>query len=522
MGFILVLVLLVALFRSHKDAPQGVHSGTKKNVIFMVTDGMGPASLSLTRSFRQHTEGLDIGDVLVLDKHLVGSSRTRSNNSLVTDSAAGATAFSCALKSYNGAIGVTPEKTPCGTILEALKLEGYLTGLVVTTRITDATPAAFSAHVDQRWQEDQIAEQQVGENPLGHIVDLIIGGGRCHFLPTTLGGCRSDDRNLVEEAQARNWSYAGDRAAFDLLNEGRNVSLPLLSLLASTDIPYDIDRDEKTHPSLAEQVRVALTALERATRDSEKGFFLLIEGSRIDHAGHHNDPAAQVREVLAYDAAFKEVVDFIDSSETETVAILTSDHETGGLVTARQISPEYPEYLWYPQVLADSKHSGEHVARKLSAFHRENSDAKKLAPFIAKTVEKDLGISDYTEAEVEAVKNAVLSNPANVLYVLNDMVSVRSETGWTTHGHSAVDVNIYAYSNSESINRQLYSHKPFHGLLGNHENIEIGAFMERITGVDLSAVSAKIQDADHGPRGVVKDEVEVLHADVAPGTQGPH
>lgn len=522
-GFLLVLLLLVALFRSHKDGDHvPVNSGTKKNVIFMVTDGMGPASLSLARSFRQHRDGLSIDDILTLDKHLVGSSRTRSNDSLVTDSAAGATAFSCGLKSYNGAIGVSPEKTPCGTILEALKLQGYLTGLVVTTRITDATPAAFSSHVDMRSQEDQIAEQQLGENPLGRVVDLIIGGGRCHFLPATLGGCRSDSRNLVEEAQRNNWTYAGDRASFDLLDEGRNVSLPLLSLLANTDIPYDIDRDEKVYPSLAEQVKVALTALEHATKDSDKGFFLLIEGSRIDHAGHHNDPAAQVREVLAYDAAFEQVIEFIDASDVETVAISTSDHETGGLATARQILPDYPEYLWFPQVLADSKHSGEYVARKLVGLRREAEDDKKFDQLIVETVEKDLGIKEHTKAEVQAIKNAVISNPGNVVYVVNDMISVRSETGWTTHGHSAVDVNIYAYSNSKSINQQLYSHKPFHGLLGNHENIEIGAFMESITGADLSKVTEQIQDTEHGPRAVVKDTVELLHADVVPGTHGPH
>ena len=98
---------------------------------------MGPTSLSMTRSFRQYTEGLPINDVLTLDKHFIGSSRTRSSNSLVTDSAAGATAFGCALKSYNGAIAVLPDGSACGTVLEAAKLAGYMTGLVVTTRITE-------------------------------------------------------------------------------------------------------------------------------------------------------------------------------------------------------------------------------------------------------------------------------------------------------------------------------------------------------------------------------------------------
>ncbi|KAG2733939.1 hypothetical protein G9P44_003464 [Scheffersomyces stipitis] len=479
----------------------------KKNVIFMVTDGMGPASLSLARSFRQHRDQLSINDILTIDKYLIGSSRTRSSNSLVTDSAAGATAFSCALKSYNGAIGVTPNKQPCGTILEALKLQGYMTGLVVTTRITDATPAAFSAHADYRFQEDLIAQHQIGEYPLGRSVDLILGGGRCHFYPSSVpGGCRSDARNLIEEVQdAGTWNYVGNRQEFDLLQQGHNVSLPLLGLLADTDIPYDIDRDSKVYPSLAEQVQVALTALTKATENSDKGFFLLIEGSRIDHAGHHNDPAAQVREVLAYDAAFQEVIRYIDESETETVVISTSDHETGGLVTARQVTENYPDYLWYPEVLLKSSHSGDFLAHKIVSF-KDKNDLKALEKFVTKEVlEKDMGITSYTKEEVKQIIDK-RNDQGRLLYVLNNILSLRSQTGWTTHGHSAVDVNIYAYTNSPAIKKKLYSHREYEGLLGNHENIEIGAFLEAITGVDLQKVTKLVQNTEHSPKKAGVDQ----------------
>ncbi|WPK26792.1 hypothetical protein PUMCH_004153 [Australozyma saopauloensis] len=509
-GIALLLTAIAAfLVISHLSfssfCPQHQTSKPKKqNVIFMVTDGMGPASLSLARSFKQHRDGLSIDDILTLDKHIIGNSRTRSSNSLVTDSAAGATAFSCALKSYNGAIGVDPSKNPCGTVLEAMKLEGYLTGLVVTTRITDATPAAFSAHVDYRWQEDLIAEQQLGETPLGRTVDLILGGGRCHFLPNTIpGGCRADQRNLVEEAIAKNWSYVSDRELFDSLDGGKNVSLPLLGLLAPTDIPYDIDRDSKVYPSLAEQAKTALTALSKATEDSDKGFFILIEGSRIDHAGHHNDPAAQVREVLAYDDAFKAVLEFADSTDVETVIISTSDHETGGLVTARQVSPSYPDYLWYPNVLLNSSHSGEYLTKKILT----KKQTKELSPesflsFIEKEiVQEDMGINDYTSKEIAEIQVSADASAEKLLYYLNNMISVRSQTGWTTHGHSAVDVNIYAYSNSKRINEILYQREAYAGLLGNHENIEIGTFMETLTGVNLEKVTDMLKDIKHHPEG---------------------
>lgn len=484
-------------FDRHDSAEAVVDVKKKKNVIFMVTDGMGPASLSLARSFKQFRDELSIDDILTIDKYLIGSSRTRSSNSLVTDSAAGATAFSCALKSYNGAIGVSPDKKPCGTILEALKLQGYKTGLVVTTRITDATPAAFSSHVDYRFQEDLIAQHQLGEYPLGRLVDLILGGGRCHFYPSSIsGGCRTDSRNLIEEA--KDWQYVGNRQEFDALKLGENVSLPLLGLLADGDIPYDLDRDSEVYPSLAEQTKVALTALSKATEDSDHGFFLLIEGSRIDHAGHHNDPAAQVREVLAYDEAFKEVIKFIDESDVETVAVSTSDHETGGLVTARQINENYPDYLWYPEVLLNSSHSGEYLAKKIVQYKHKDDEAK-FDKFIASEIlESDLGIKSYSKEEVELIR-AKASAPNDLLYVLNNIVSVRSQTGWTTHGHSAVDVNIYAHTNSAGIKAKLHSHGAYEGLLGNHENIEIGAFFASITGVDLDSVTELVKKTEHAP-----------------------
>ena len=97
-------------------------------------------------------------------------------DSLITDSAAGATAFACGIKTYNRAIGVDPGRRPCGTVLEAAKLAGYLTGMVVTSKITDATPACFVSHVLDRGYENAIAEQLIGNGPLNRTVDLLFGG----------------------------------------------------------------------------------------------------------------------------------------------------------------------------------------------------------------------------------------------------------------------------------------------------------------------------------------------------------
>ncbi|SCV03223.1 LAME_0H08702g1_1 [Lachancea meyersii CBS 8951] len=496
--FLLAFVLLTCVLLSFDTFQESWNQSwwrksSKKNVIFFVTDGMGPASLSLTRSFRQFSQNLSRDDILVLDQHLIGSSRTMSSSSLITDSAAGATAFSCALKSYNGAIGVDPEKQPCGTLLEAAKLRGYHTGLVVTTRITDATPAAFSSHVDYRFQEDLIAQHQLGDYPLGRMVDLMIGGGRTHFYASEdavygTRGSRADGRNLIKEAIDDGWSYVGNRQEFDALENGYNVSLPLLALMADYDIPFDVDRDETEYPSLEEQAMTAVNALTQATKDSDQGFFLLIEGSRIDHAGHQNDPAAQVREVLAFDKAFEAVLKYASESEVETVLISTSDHETGGLVTAKQVSKAYPEYVWYPQVLSATHHSGEYLSKLLLRFSGEDK-----VDFVEKTIfEKLMGIFDYTKEDTDELLN--LTSIGELNDKLNGMISTRAQIGWTTHGHSAVDVNIYAYAN-----RQKTWYRLLDNLQGNRENTDVGQFMADYLELDLQKVTQMIKKTKHSP-----------------------
>ena len=496
--FILLFLSLISYFTNIDDNTLGdvlslsQRKPPKRNLIFFVTDGMGPASLSLARSFRQYTEGLPEDDVLTLDKHLIGTSRTRSSNSLVTDSAAGATAFSCALKTYNNAVGVNRYGQPCGTILEGAKLNGYMTGLVVTTRITDATPGAFSAHADYRFQEDLIALHQLGEYPLGRMVDLILGGGRTHFYSGG-NGSRKDGRNLLQEAVKDGWQVVQNRKEFDMLQYGENVSLPLLGLMSDYDIPYDVDRVAEEHPSLEEMTITALNALKKATENSDKGFFIMIEGSRIDHAGHQNDPAAQVREVLAFDKAFKYALEFAEQSDVETIVLSTSDHETGGLVAARQVTETYPEYLWYPDILANAKHSGSYLKDKILNF---NGTEKEKHAFVENEIIKgELNFTDYSSNDV--IDLAMLTNGEEIQERINKMVSYRAQVGWTTHGHSAVDVNIYGYANRKSTWKHVLEH-----LQGNHENTEIGAFMANYLNVDLRKVTDLVNGTQHSPEEV--------------------
>ncbi|KAL2277397.1 hypothetical protein FJTKL_00082 [Diaporthe vaccinii] len=484
-----IIIVLAVWFQHNQQTGQFSKPPGKRNLIFMVSDGMGPASLSLARSYRQLVDGLDFDDTLTLDKHFWGTSRTRSSNKLVTDSAAGATAFSCGKKSYNGAISILPDSSPCGSVLEAAKKDGYHTGLVVTTDITDATPACFASHVDIREKENEIALQEIGEGALGRVVDLMLGGGRCHFLPnSTDKSCRLDDVDVAGIAQEKHgWTYFDDRAGFDSLQGGDNASLPVLGLFASTDVPFEIDRKNMAdvYPSLSEMATTALKALTKATENSDKGFFLMIEGSRIDHAAHINDPASHVREVLEYDKTFKLVLDYLENSKTEGLLVATSDHETGGLATAWQ-SPtaELPVYNWYPTVLAKANASAQYLAHKLhehiASIKSDPAALEDLEDWInTKLVIPGLGIADARDFELKKLA----SDPEHAIYTLSRMISQRARIGWSTHGHSAVDVNIY--SSGGRLAEDIH---------GNVENTQVGQFLRKYLDVDTDKITDELRE----------------------------
>ncbi|KAI9478238.1 MAG: alkaline-phosphatase-like protein [Benjaminiella poitrasii] len=444
----------------------------------MISDGLGPASVSFARTYYQFVNNKPYDYQLPLDTIHVGQSRTRSSSTLVTDSAAGATAFSCNQKTYNGAVGVGPDKSPCGTVLESAKhVQGMLTGLVATSRITHATPASFSAHVVDRDNENLIAIQQIGENPLGRSIDLMFGGGYCHFLPKSEnGGCRSDSRHLLNEAQTKHqWKtvlYNQSREDFDKLPTDETV-LPVISLFSSDHMPYEIDRDPKMEPSLSEMSKKALDILYNATENKEKGFFLMIEGSRIDMAAHSNDAATHVHEILEYQNTIELVKKYVEE-HPDTIMISTSDHETGGLSLARQISKKYPEYLWYPDVLTKVKSSTDNLAKMIK------SQKALTQEYITNTILKDrLGINDTTQGEMKELLKTTTTTK-HITQYLADMVSIRAQLGWATHGHSGVDVNLYAYGQGAEY------------LIGSHENVQVGEFITKALDLNLTEITTKL------------------------------
>lgn len=418
-----------------------------RNVILFIADGCGPASFTLARDYLRATAGQE---QLALDAHLVGSVQTYATNSLVTDSAAGATAFACGVKSYNGAIAVDADGQPVATLLEGAEARGMATGLVATSRITHATPAAFSAHVTSRSLENEIALQQIGQG-----IDVLFGGGKQQFLPTDQGGRRDDGRDLLAEAAASGYHVVTDRAGFEAL-----TATPAIGLFSDSHMAYEVDRDAAAEPSLAEMTRKAIDLLD----DDPDGFFLMVEGSRIDHAAHGNDPAGHLHDILAYDAAVAVALAYA-ADTPGTLVLATSDHETGGLTLGRD-----GQYAWRPEVLARLTHSLEPMVAALREDGRP----------IAEVMRDMAGIEDLTYQEGARIEVA-LDDPGRLAAALSDVISRRALIGWTTGGHTAVDVNLYAFGpGSEAFS-------------GHLDNTDIGRTLARLLEIDLDALSAALQ-----------------------------
>lgn len=429
-------ILLFTLAPTLSAQPRLLPTDRPKNVILLIPDGFGPASVTFARDY---VRAVERRPVLVFDTLLVGTARTASLNSRVTDSAAAGTALATGYKTKNGHVAVSPNGDALLTVLEAAESLDMATGLVVTTNITDATPATFSAHVIDRSNENEIAWQQLHQG-----IDVLFGGGAQFFLPETFGGKRSDTRDLF--AYARTQGYQVLRSASDL---HQSLRLPVLGLFADGPLSLAIDHKPAAEPNLANMTATALDLL----KTKSDGFFLMIEGSRIDHAAHANDAAAHLQEILAFEDAFQVVLDFAQR-DGETLIVAVADHETGGLGLGGFANGRYG---WSPQALANIHAS--HT--ELTARIRHEGDPVRVFATYA-------GITDLTSAELIALQQAP---NANLQSVVATIINQRLQIGWTTSGHSAVDVNVYAYGPGW----QLF--------IGNHENTYIGRALATLLGV---------------------------------------
>lgn len=331
----LSLLLILASFTAKKEYQnKSLPRSTAKNIIFMVPDGMGLADVTAARIFKNGSEG----ENLYLETlSTIGYQRTHAADSSVTDSAAAASAWANGEKFRNGEISCHDddqdskcEPTPGPTILETAKDKGKSTGLVVTSTVTHATPAAFAAHVPSRDCENEIARQYIQVTE----VDVILGGGLNYFNAIDKGADKCGTfGNFIAEAENNGYEVVYTEQELDsAVAKGSKKILGLFTPKGKTPEMFRVNPAEhyrREEPTLPQMTAEALKVLEK----DEDGFFLLVEGSQIDWANHRNDVAYQVGETLAFDHAVQVVLDWINekaSRRQHTLVIIAPDHETGG------------------------------------------------------------------------------------------------------------------------------------------------------------------------------------------------
>jgi alkaline phosphatase len=292
----LIPALLLAI-SCNKPAP--APSDKPLNIILLIGDGMGLTQISTLYYYGEDSSHFS------RFRH-IGLHQTIPARARITDSAAGATAFSTGYKSYNGAIGVDADTISRETILEIAARQGKHTGLIATSSITHATPASFYAHVPSREMHEEIAAS-LHDAP----VHFVAGGGRQYFAS------RQDGQNLLDTLSARG-------VVVDTSQLGQNLSPDTrYAFLLAPDGMFKMREGRGNF--LPDATKLALDLLSQ----NDKGFFLMVEGSQIDWGGHDNDANYIIEEMQDFNRAIGLALDFAEK-DGNTLVIVTADHECGG------------------------------------------------------------------------------------------------------------------------------------------------------------------------------------------------
>ncbi len=300
--FILLTIWISFASLVPKNDAESITSKPKqvKNIILLIGDGMG-----LAQMYSAYTA--NFGVLNMLRCPYVGLSRTCSIDEYITDSAAGATAMSTGRKTKNRMIAIDSLGNPLKTILEISKEQGLAVGLVATNSITDATPAAFIAHNIDRKMSEYIALDFLKTD-----IDVFIGGGKKFFTS------RKDGKDLTIELKQKGYNVIYN------IDSIRNVtSGKLAGLTSDEDNPAIIK-------GRGDMLIISTNAAIRLLNKNKKGFFLMVEGSQIDKGGHENYNQKVITETIDFDKAVGAALDFA-ASDSNTLVIITADHETGGL-----------------------------------------------------------------------------------------------------------------------------------------------------------------------------------------------
>ena len=361
----LALALGSAMLCAATGASAQAAAGQAKNVIFFLGDGMGPVTVTAARIYKGEKEiakgakleSSERAELTMQNLGYAGRVKTFSRDGQTTDSAPSMAAYMTGVKMNNevismsadtqaydakGAQYIKGEDTTCPagngqaaqTLLELAIDQGRATGVVSTTRLGHATPATTYAHICNRNGYNNIAAQSVPGNPeynprLKDGINVMLGGGWRNYLPKSefSSSRRTDGKNLITDMKNAGYTYVNTGADLNKLDVTNTNKL--LGIFASSELAYELDRvqnPKNTEPSLADMTKKALEVVSK----NDKGFFLMVEGGRIDHALHGTNAKRALEDTLALDTAVQTALEFMNQKDpglANTLVVVTADHD---------------------------------------------------------------------------------------------------------------------------------------------------------------------------------------------------
>lgn len=467
---ITILTLITMMFSlsltNANAAVANSKSNTVKNVILLIPDGM---SISATTIARYIVNGNEKGsNKLFMDQYVTGLVTTTWFNGPITDSAPAGTAYSTGYKSIPGSLGIDENKIPKATILEAAQMKDKSVGIIATSEFMHATPAAFSAHEEKRSNYAVIAEQMLNQD-----IDVLLGTGASKVKPEEL--------NIIETAKAKGYEIVNNKAEMEKSKAAKLWGNFSNAFNSTDNLSYDIDRKASEEPSLAEMTAKAIDVLSK----DKDGFFLMVEGSKIDWAAHANDTIGIVTDTLAFDKAFKTAVDFA-KKDGNTIVVAVTDHGNSGISIGSYDLLGYDSAPF--SILTPLKGATKTAEGAMALLKEDKSNVDEILKAYginpAGYTPADITSKDrdtYNNAKVNRLITIFKTEPtsSNLIKIMNQKAYI----GYTTGGHTGEDVPVYLYT------PEKVSKAP---LMGVNENTDVCIFVASSLGLSLEEATKKL------------------------------
>jgi len=492
---LLSIMLLVACGAAEDSAQPRAGA---RNVILFVGDGFGAPQMSLGIQTASLVEKRQLNIELLMRDGNTGYSQTLPFESIVIDSAAAATQMATGQAVRNDTLGLNPGGYPIETILEWAHEHGLGTGLVTNMRVTHATPAGFAVHQGSRYNSEQLLMDDLLQE---RDIDVLLGGGARALVPAgsrvseALPGIpedldgesiRDDAFNWLEELAGESYVIASDAQS---LQAAASHATKLLGMFSASHLPYVINRrhmNVSSVPTLAEMTSAALDVLSRR----DEGFFMLVEGGRIDYGGHANDAGTMLHEVLDFDKAVGKALEF-QRSHADTLVIVTGDHSTGGFsFTDANLGPAADLLLdsgivYQPGSQYPSRDHLEILFRQKASYSyilkQAGMDPEKLVELVLEHTGLDMTLDEAREALVRDEQGLAGTKDFRHYHgdpddsasaVLGLALARHTYVVWSTGGHTSDPVPTYGRGPGAEKLRGIYPNTHIYSVM--RETLEAG------------------------------------------------